>query len=98
MDKIVKCMYCGTEVNFVDSNNPYDNGLHEIKSKYSEQDGACCCTNCNIITAINRNLKRIIDEPQDINIAIFHIEEELAVLKKNRQSIFEYYMNAKAKR
>ena len=94
-----RCIYCGTEIDWLDSNNPYDSGLHDIKDKYSEDsEGSLCCGNCNIITTVNRHLKGIIDEPERFDFYMAMIQTELEEYKKDKDKLIPYYIEARRNR
>ncbi len=92
-----KCMYCGAELDWLHSNNPYDDGLHDIADKYSD-DGNVCCSQCNAITSVNRSLKKLIDHPEEFNICLFHIKETIKSLEDNKDKVIKYYSARKANR
>ena len=92
-----RCIYCGTEIAWEDSNNPSDEGLHNIVDKYSE-NGSVCCGPCNVITSVNRNFKRMIEEPELFNVCVYHIEEDIKYLKNNRDMYIKHYIQAKQRR
>ena len=90
--RIVKCMYCGAELEWEDSNNPSDDGLHDIKDKYSD-GGSACCSECNAITYINRQFKKMIDHPEETGLCLYEIKNTIESLNKNE--IMEYYIKQK---
>ena len=89
-----RCIYCGTEIDWGDSNNPFDEGLHNIPDKYSNSPSVCC-KYCNSITFINRNFKRLIEEPQDFDLWVYYLKDEINELESDRDKIIEHYLNAK---
>ena len=89
-----KCIYCGTELDFGSSNNPFDEGLHAIPDKYSDNPSVCCGY-CNAITSINRNFKRLIEQPENFNLWIHYIKEEINELEKDKNKVITHYLKAK---
>lgn len=91
---VCKCMYCGAEINWGDSNNPFDAGLHDIPDKYSDNPSVCCGY-CNAITSINRNFKRLIEQPEKFNLWINYMKEEINELEKDKDKVIKHYLEAK---
>ena len=89
-----RCMYCGTELDWVRSNNPYDDGLHDIPDKYGDTPSVCC-SQCNAITSINRNFKRLIDDPEKFALWIFMMKDTIAGLEQDKDKVIAHYRNAK---
>lgn len=89
-----KCIYCGTELDFGSSNNPFDEGLHNIPDKYSDNPSVCCGY-CNAITSINRNFKRLIEQPEKFNLWIHYMKEEINELEKDKDKVIKHYFEAK---
>lgn len=91
---VYKCMYCGAKINWGDSNNPFDEGLHDIPDKYSNNPNVCC-KYCNSITSINRNFKKLIEQPQEFNLWIQYIKDEISELESDKDKIIKHYLDAK---
>ncbi len=88
-----KCIYCDTELDFGSSNNPFDEGLHDIPDKYSDNPNVCCGY-CNAITSINRNFKRLIEQPEKFNLWIHYMKEEINELENDEDKVIAHYLNA----
>ncbi len=91
---VYKCMYCGAEINWGDSNNPFDEDLHNIPDKYSDNPSVCCGY-CNAITSINRNFKRLIEHPEKFSLWIQYMKEEINELESNKDKVINHYLNIK---
>lgn len=48
---VVRCIYCGAEINKLNSNNPYNNGLHPEYDKYTNISPRYTCGNCKRVEA-----------------------------------------------
>ena len=96
---VVRCIYCGAEINKLDSNNPYDNGLHPEYDKYTNISPRYTCGNCNIVTGINRILADMIHQDGTVytnpkNIA-YELREEAKWLEDHAEELSKYYLKQK---
>lgn len=95
----VKCMYCGAEIDMLDSNNP-DDYLHPGISKYG--DDKYCCSQCNIITSVNRALYDVIHIEKEPYFgpwyAAHKLRAEADYLEKHSDEIESYYIEQYYKR
>ena len=101
-EKIVRCVYCGAEMEETRSNNPWDNGLHPEYQKYTDENPRYCCGNCNIVTGINRALADMIharrsyrsDTPYhaDPSYVANVLRREADYLEEHAQELMEYYL------
>lgn len=84
-------MYCGKEITEMESNNP-DDYIHRIVSKFSNaEDKDYCCKYCNKITRINRELARIITEPEHTALALLQIQFIIEEMSNKEDDIARYY-------
>ena len=90
-EKMVRCMYCGKEMPEINSNNP-DDYIHRIVSKFSDSaDKDYCCSYCNNITHINRELARMLTEPQRTSLALSNIKRYAEEMLGKEEEIVMYY-------
>ena len=96
--KIVKCVYCGAEIEELDSNNPWDNGLHPEYDKYTDENPRYCCSNCSIVTEINRSLADMIRVNNYPNFSgpkyVAHVlRENAGYLEEHADELMNYYID-----
>lgn len=93
-DKVLNCIYCGAQMKDEDSLSPYDDGLHDMANNLRHR----VCKQCKFITSINKSLKAIIDNPDNISKDLFAIENEIKTVRANKDDFIKYYKKAKQER
>ena len=104
-ERIVRCVYCGAEMEETRSNNPWDNGLHPEYDKYTDENPRYCCSKCNIITGINRafadmihakgtytNNEADISFRADPTYVAIKLRQEADYLEKHADELRDYYI------
>lgn len=89
-ETIVRCVYCGVEMDEAHSNNPWDNGLHPNYDKYTDDDPKYCCSKCSTVTSINRALADMI-HAEDPTRVIRVLRQEADWIEENIKELTDYY-------
>ena len=94
--RVIQCMYCGKEIEWINSNNPDDYIHQTIPSKFSADSLVGTCSSCNrLVTLMNREIYNIISNPESIELHISNLEERVAELKKNKDAYATHYIQQK---